>query len=133
MSVLTKSGPVWPGMHQERAGRAGAVLALVVGGAGALWCALVAWKIVSLAHQAVPVDHGNGIMGQASLHSTPVLLTAAIPLACLILCALAASAGAGGLRRREEVSIWASATAAVAIAVAALGPMIALAVPGLIG
>lgn len=72
-------------------------------------------------------------MGQASLHSTPVLLTAAIPLACLILCALAASAGAGGLRRREEVSIWASASAAVAIAVAALGPMIALAVPGLLG
>ena len=133
MSVLMKSEPVWPGMHVERAGRAGAVLALVVGGAGALWCALVAWKIVSLAHQAVPVDHGNGLMGEATSHSTPVLLTAAIPLACLILCAIAASAGAGGLRRREEVSAWATASAAVAMAVAAVGPMIALAVPGLIG
>lgn len=133
MSVLTKSGPVWPGMHEERAGRAVAILALVTGGAGALWCALVAWKVVSLAHRTVPVDHGNGIMGQATLHSTPVLLTAAIPLACLILCALAASAGAGGLRRREEVSFWATASAVVAMAVAALGPMVALAVPGLIG
>ena len=133
MSALMKSEPAWPGAQERRVGRAGAILALVTGGAGALWCALVAWKIVSLAHRAVPVDHGNGIMGQASLHSTPVLLTAAIPLACLILCALAASAGAGGLRRREEVSIWASASAAVAIAVAALGPMIALAVPGLLG
>lgn len=131
--MLTKSEPAWPGAQERRVGRAGAILALVTGGAGALWCALVAWKIVSLAHRAVPVDHGNGIMGQASLHSTPVLLTAAIPLACLILCAIVASAGAGGLRRREEVSFWATASAVVAMAVAALGPMIALAVPGLIG
>lgn len=133
MSVLTKSGSAWPGAQDERAGRVRAIAALVTGGIGTLWCAVVTWAVVSMAQVTVIVDHGDGRIGESRGLSTPVLLTAAIPLACLILCAIAASCGAGGLRGREEVSIWATASAAVAMVVAAVGPVIALAVPGLVG